>query len=455
MALLSLAPALLALRGGDLAAYHGVEHKAIAAYEQDGGRRRRRQGARPLRLEPGGADAGRRRPSGNVAARRAGLRGPAAEARSRSAAWRWRSRCSPGRSATPTPRWRGCCAARATRSSALVGTREPTAEQLEVGPRGARRRSCASRPRPSARPIRRPWRPRPARARGSTRRSSASRSSGSARATTRTPTSTSPRSCSRREGHRPRVTMQVFQKQDSVLGGIDEAIAVLKLVLGPRTADGGWRDGWDELEVQRAPRGRRDRAVRDRDDDRGRLRAVRPPRDRLPRLHGPPHAGHAQRARGGRGGATASRSCSSPRATTTGSCRPATAGRRTWPARSASRPTPRRRGGAAAAWARCPHALIAAYGGDTVAAAQAFAERFARRDERDRAGRLRERLRAHRARGGRRARRQALGRAARHLREAGGPRALARDGRLQADRREPGAGRAGARGARRGRPRAT
>jgi uncharacterized protein YqhQ len=30
---LSLAPALLALRGGELAAYHGVEHKAIAAYE--------------------------------------------------------------------------------------------------------------------------------------------------------------------------------------------------------------------------------------------------------------------------------------------------------------------------------------------------------------------------------------------------------------------------------------
>ena len=30
-------------------------------------------------------------------------------------------------------------------------------------------------------------------------------------------------------GHRPAVTMQVFQKQHSVLGGIDEAIAVLKL----------------------------------------------------------------------------------------------------------------------------------------------------------------------------------------------------------------------------------
>src|SRR4051794_29372933 len=32
-ALIALAPSLLALRGGDLAAYHGVEHKAIAAYE--------------------------------------------------------------------------------------------------------------------------------------------------------------------------------------------------------------------------------------------------------------------------------------------------------------------------------------------------------------------------------------------------------------------------------------
>jgi uncharacterized protein YqhQ len=33
-ALASIAPALFALRGGELAAYHGVEHKAIAAYEQ-------------------------------------------------------------------------------------------------------------------------------------------------------------------------------------------------------------------------------------------------------------------------------------------------------------------------------------------------------------------------------------------------------------------------------------
>src|SRR5688572_9646887 len=40
--------------------------------------------------------------------------------------------------------------------------------------------------------------------------------------------------------HRPPVTLQVFQKQHSVLGGIDEAIAVLKLC----------SDDWSALEVQ-------------------------------------------------------------------------------------------------------------------------------------------------------------------------------------------------------------
>ena len=34
-AVVSFAPALFALRGGELAAYHGVEHKAIGAYEAD------------------------------------------------------------------------------------------------------------------------------------------------------------------------------------------------------------------------------------------------------------------------------------------------------------------------------------------------------------------------------------------------------------------------------------
>jgi uncharacterized protein YqhQ len=35
VAAISLLPSVVALRGGDLAAYHGVEHKAIAAYETD------------------------------------------------------------------------------------------------------------------------------------------------------------------------------------------------------------------------------------------------------------------------------------------------------------------------------------------------------------------------------------------------------------------------------------
>ena len=42
----------------------------------------------------------------------------------------------------------------------------------------------------------------------------------------------------RAEGHRPRVRMQVFQKQDAILGGIDEAIAVLKLCAGRHVATG-------------------------------------------------------------------------------------------------------------------------------------------------------------------------------------------------------------------------
>jgi nicotinate phosphoribosyltransferase len=43
--------------------------------------------------------------------------------------------------------------------------------------------------------------------------------------------------------------MQVFQKRDSVLGGIDEALAILKLCSGREAEDGTWTAGWDELEV--------------------------------------------------------------------------------------------------------------------------------------------------------------------------------------------------------------
>src|SRR5436305_10641052 len=48
----------------------------------------------------------------------------------------------------------------------------------------------------------------------------------------------------------PHVTMQVFQKQSSLLGGIDEAIAILKLCSGGHDpATGTWIDGWPALTV--------------------------------------------------------------------------------------------------------------------------------------------------------------------------------------------------------------
>jgi nicotinate phosphoribosyltransferase len=50
------------------------------------------------------------------------------------------------------------------------------------------------------------------------------------------------------EGDHPHVTMQVFQKEDSVLGGIDEAIAVLKTCSG-HAVDSEWINGWDQLVV--------------------------------------------------------------------------------------------------------------------------------------------------------------------------------------------------------------
>ena len=53
-----------------------------------------------------------------------------------------------------------------------------------------------------------------------------------------------------RDDHHPRVLMQVFQKQNAVLCGIDEAIAILKLCAGLRRPDGSWHDGWPQLDVR-------------------------------------------------------------------------------------------------------------------------------------------------------------------------------------------------------------
>jgi nicotinate phosphoribosyltransferase len=51
------------------------------------------------------------------------------------------------------------------------------------------------------------------------------------------------------DDHHPRVLMQVFQRNDSVLGGIDEAIAILKQCSGRRGEDGKWVNGFRELDV--------------------------------------------------------------------------------------------------------------------------------------------------------------------------------------------------------------
>src|SRR4051812_16794202 len=51
------------------------------------------------------------------------------------------------------------------------------------------------------------------------------------------------------DDHHPRVVMQVFQRKESLLGGIDEAIAVLKQGAGHYEGD-VWVSGWERLEVK-------------------------------------------------------------------------------------------------------------------------------------------------------------------------------------------------------------
>ncbi len=132
VALVSLAPALLALRSGDLAAYHGVEHKAIAGYEDDedaadANKEHDRCGSHLVAPMLTAAAVG------NVALRRAGMRGPAADAAvglgSAAVAvemFAWGER-HPNSALTRMMRRPGFEIQR------VVGTREPTAEQLDVG----------------------------------------------------------------------------------------------------------------------------------------------------------------------------------------------------------------------------------------------------------------------------------------------------------------------------------
>ena len=132
VAVLGLAPALLALRGGELASYHGVEHKAIGAYEHGGDaaeatKEHDRCGSNLVAPMLASSVAG------NLAARRAGLAGPVADGvvalGSVAVAvevFAWSERHS------------GTALARALRRPGheiqrVVGTREPTEDQLEVG----------------------------------------------------------------------------------------------------------------------------------------------------------------------------------------------------------------------------------------------------------------------------------------------------------------------------------
>ncbi|MBX5468545.1 MAG: DUF1385 domain-containing protein [Thermoleophilaceae bacterium] len=131
-AALGLLPALLVLRGGEIAAYHGVEHKAIGAYE-DGtdaaaaSKEHERCGSNlvaPLLVSTA---------LGNLAARRAGLRGPAVDAAVALGSvavavevLAWAERHGDTRIARALRR-------PGYEIQRLVGTREPTPEQLEVG----------------------------------------------------------------------------------------------------------------------------------------------------------------------------------------------------------------------------------------------------------------------------------------------------------------------------------
>jgi uncharacterized protein YqhQ len=132
VAAISLAPALLALRSGDLAAYHGVEHKAIAGYEEDADaadadKEHDRCGSNLVAPMLTAAAVG------NVTARRAGLRGPVADvavglgsAALAVEVFAWSER-HPGTGLAKALRRPGFELQR------LVGTREPSGDQLEVG----------------------------------------------------------------------------------------------------------------------------------------------------------------------------------------------------------------------------------------------------------------------------------------------------------------------------------
>ena len=206
-----------------------------------------------------------------------------------------------------------------------------------------------------------------------------------------------------RDGRRPRVVLQAFQKKHSYLGGVDEAIAILKLCV----------DDWAALTVSALHDGDRIEPyepVLTIEGDytsfahletvylgtlaRRTLITTNTVRV-LEAANGKPlifmaarHDHHRVQTGDGYAAYIAGEVVGRPIGVTTDEQASWWGGR---------------------ALGTVPHALIAAYDGDTVLAARALRRLGARGHERDGARRLRERLRAHRARRRARARRRGCG----------------------------------------------
>ncbi|HEV7918302.1 MAG TPA: DUF1385 domain-containing protein, partial [Solirubrobacterales bacterium] len=134
LSLLGMAPAIISLRSGNVAAYHGVEHKSIAAYEQgsdsaaDAAKEHERCGSHlvaPMVLASVAGEAIMRRAlerPGAIAQTSVALAGAAASIEM----FGWAERHSDSQLAK-------IFRAPGFELQRAVGTREPTAEQLEVG----------------------------------------------------------------------------------------------------------------------------------------------------------------------------------------------------------------------------------------------------------------------------------------------------------------------------------
>ena len=279
--LLALAPALMSLRNSDVAAYHGAEHISIGSYEH--------------------GETRARRSTSDAAAH---LVGPLlAHDRNRQRARR--------QGAART------CAGRARHGSlgAIAASMEIFGWMVEEPAQSARPCAREAGPRAAAPARRRPSR-RPSSSRSPRRRSPPAWSSSSGMSLQTERGRRLPpeifdlpvekmrdgyytdayfnhaRSTLLADGRRPRVVMQVFQKKHAYLGGMDEAIAVLKLC----------SHDWDALTVHALHDGDEIEPWETVHDHRGRLHALRPPRDGLPRRPRPAHADHDEHGRGARGG---------------------------------------------------------------------------------------------------------------------------------------------------------